>query len=94
MTALQSTASSANTDSLQRISTLIIGTEGARREDISNLIRDVSENVNVFPVPDGNIDFLEQESFGLILIVDAAEETLRVLDEILARTDRSVHDQD
>ena len=90
MTALQSTASSANTDSLQRISTLIIGTEGARREDISNLIRDVSENVNVFPVPDGNIDFLEQESFGLILIVDAAEETLHILDEILARTDRSV----
>lgn len=90
MTESQSTASAANTDSLQRISTLILGTDEARLEGISNLIRDVSESVCVFAVPDGDIESLEQESFGLILVVDAAEETLHMLDEILASTDRSV----
>ena len=52
---------------LRSISTVILGTDETRREEISALIRDDSESVRVFPVLVGEIESLDLESVGLIL---------------------------
>ncbi|GMQ80841.1 MAG: hypothetical protein BMS9Abin05_0270 [Rhodothermia bacterium] len=90
MTQTQLAIPAAHGRPLRSISTVILGTDDTRLEKISALIRDVSESVRVFQVLEAEIESLDLESVGLILLADAAEETLAKLDEILDYTDRTV----